>query len=158
LLMRDRVLPVCSPKFAAEYDRIATIDALLRLPLLHDSGTEGDGSLSDWRSWLNQVGHKDGACRTGPRFNNATLLIDAAVLGLGVALGRLSLVADYLSSGVLVSPLPLATSTAFSYYLVALPEVAALAKVVRFRHWLRTEAIATLSTAPLIQTGVGGRA
>jgi DNA-binding transcriptional LysR family regulator len=84
VLMRDRVLPVCSPKFAAEHDRITTIDALLRLPLLHDSGTEGDGSLSDWRSWLNQLGIRmrlvgPGSASITPRFSS-TLPLLASVL------------------------------------------------------------------------------
>jgi hypothetical protein len=34
---------------------VATIDALLKLPLLHDSSTVSDGSGSDWRSWLDQI-------------------------------------------------------------------------------------------------------
>jgi LysR family glycine cleavage system transcriptional activator len=152
LLMRDRVLPVCSPKLAAER-RITTIDALLELPLLHDSATEGDGSLSDWRSWFDQLGRKDAPCHAGQRFSSAALLIEAAVLGLGVALARYSLVADDLSKGTLICPLPLATSTAFSYYLVALPEAAALPRVVRFGHWLRAEAATTVSAAPPVHTG-----
>jgi len=152
LLMRDRVLPVCSPKFSAERGRITTVDALLELPLLHDSAAEGDGSLSDWRSWFDQLGRKDAPCQAGQRFNSASLLIEAAVLGLGVALGRYSLVADDLSKGALICPLPVATSTAFSYYLVALPEAAVLPRVVRFRHWLRAEAAATVSAAPSVPT------
>jgi LysR family glycine cleavage system transcriptional activator len=152
LLMRDRVLPVCSPKLTAER-RIATVDALLDLPLLHDSATEGDGSLSDWRSWFDQLGRKDAPCHAGQRFSSAALLIEAAVLGLGVALGRYSLVADDLSKGTLTCPLPLATSTAFSYYLVALPEVAVLPRVIRFGRWLRAEAAATVSAAPPVHTG-----
>src|SRR6516225_3162301 len=44
VLMRDRLLPVCSPRFAAEHGKVATVDELLSWPLLHDSGAEGDGS------------------------------------------------------------------------------------------------------------------
>jgi LysR family glycine cleavage system transcriptional activator len=145
MLMRDRMLPVCSPRFAAEHGKIATLDALLSWPLLHDSGAEGDGSLSDWRSWLDQLGRPDLACRAGQRFSNADLAINAAVLGLGVTVARLSLVADLLGSGSLACPLSHATLTAYSYYIVVLPEVAALPKVVRFSHWLRAEAVATVS-------------
>jgi LysR family glycine cleavage system transcriptional activator len=152
MLMRDRVLPVCSPEFAAEHSAVASVDALLAWPLLHDSGTEGDGSLSDWRSWLDQLGRKDLSCQAGQRFSNADLSIGAAALGLGVALGRLSLVADLLSCRRLTCPLPLATPTAFSYYIVVHPEVAELAKCVRFTKWLRSEAIATGSIMRLLDT------
>jgi DNA-binding transcriptional LysR family regulator len=53
-LMPDRVFPVCSPRFIAQRGQVTTIEALLDLPLLHDSSTEGDGSGTDWQSWLNQ--------------------------------------------------------------------------------------------------------
>jgi len=126
---------------------------MLEQPLLHDSAAEGDGSLSVWRSWLDQLGRKDAPCHGGQRVSNAALLIEAAVLGLGVALGRFSLVADGLSKGTVICPLPLATSTAFSYYLVGLPGAAVLPRIVRFRHWLRAEAAATGSAAPPLHSG-----
>jgi LysR family transcriptional regulator, glycine cleavage system transcriptional activator len=150
--MRDRVLPVCSPKFLTEHGPVSTIDELFALPLVHDSAAESDASQSDWRSWLDQLGHAAAAYLSGPRFSNAELSIEAAVRGIGVALGRFSLVADYLADQTLVSPLPIATSTAYSYYIVALPESGALPKVARFCRWLRAEAAATVSSAPPVHT------
>jgi LysR family transcriptional regulator, glycine cleavage system transcriptional activator len=148
LLMRDQVLPVCSPKFLTEHGHINTIDQLLALPLIHDSATESDESKSDWRSWLGQLGRPAVPYLSGPRFSNADLSIEAAIRGIGIALGRFSLVADCLVGGTLVSPMPIATATAYSYYVVALPESAALPKVARFCRWLRAEAAATMSAAP----------
>jgi LysR family transcriptional regulator, glycine cleavage system transcriptional activator len=139
--MSDRMLPVCSPQLLEQRDRITSVDELTRLPLLHDSGAEGDGgSLSDWRSWLDQLGRRDLPCRTGQRFSHAGLAIEAAVLGLGVAMARLSLVADHLTNGTLVCPLPLTTATAFSYYLVAPPARASAPDIAVFSEWLHTEA------------------
>src|SRR5215472_106197 len=140
LLMGDRVLPVCAPQLLSGRAAITTINALLGLPLLHDSGAEGDGSLSDWHAWLDELGWPDLPHRAGQRFSHAGLAIEAAVLGMGVALGRLSLVTDYLANGSLICPLALSTATAFSYHLVALPQVAGLPEVVLFSDWLRTEA------------------
>jgi LysR family transcriptional regulator, glycine cleavage system transcriptional activator len=139
-LMPDCVFPVCSPRFVAQRDQVMTIEALLELPLLHDSSTEGDGSGTDWRSWLNHVGWSEAICDRGQRFSDAGLLIEAAVLGLGVALARASLVCDHLANGTLVCPLRLVAPTAFAYYLLGLPEAATLQKVIRFRDWLHTEA------------------
>ncbi len=152
-LMTDRVLPVCSPKFLAEHGPISTIDEMLALPLVHDYAAENDDSHSDWRSWLGQLGRVAASHLSGQRFSNADLSIEAAVCGIGVALGRFSLVADGLSDGTLVSPLPIATSTLYSYYIVALPEWALLPKVVPFCRWLRAEAAATMSAAPPLQVG-----
>ncbi|HVP33727.1 MAG TPA: LysR substrate-binding domain-containing protein [Steroidobacteraceae bacterium] len=151
LLMRDRVLPVCSPQLIVERAPVTSIDELLALPLVHDSDAEQDESGSDWRSWLEQMGRRATAHLPGQRFSDADLSIEAAVRGIGVALGRFSLVADYLADGKLVSPLSLVTSTAYSYYLVALPESACLPRVARFSRWLRAEAAATMFTAPPLQ-------
>jgi LysR family transcriptional regulator, glycine cleavage system transcriptional activator len=139
-LMPDRVFPVCSPRLLAQRGPVDTVEALLDLPLLHDSATEDDGSGSDWRSWLNHVGRRDTRCDEGQRFSDAGLLIDAAVLGLGVALTRASLVSDHVANKTLISPLNLAAPTAFAYYLLGLPEASALQKIVRFRDWLQAEA------------------
>jgi LysR family transcriptional regulator, glycine cleavage system transcriptional activator len=141
-LMQDFVLPVCSPGLVARHGKVATVDALLKLPLLHDSSTESDGSGSDWRTWLDQVGGPEAACLEGQRFSDARLVIEAAVHGLGVALARASLVADHLAKGTLICPLRRVVPTAFAYYLVGLPEAASQDKNVRFTGWLRGEAAA----------------
>ncbi len=159
VLMPDSVFPVCSPRLIATHGPVTSIEALLDLPLLHDSATEDDGSGSDWRSWLNHLGRGDLDWRDGQRFSEAGLLIEATALGLGVALGRASLVSDLVANGTLVCPLPLSAPTAFSYYLLALPEAAALPKIVRFREWLQQEAAATIANAELsdLQPGDAGR-
>ena len=69
------------------------------------------------------------------------------MVGLGVALARVSLVTDHLMQGTLISPLPLTTATAFAYYLVALPEVAELPNTVLFSRWLHVEAEETVRLA-----------
>ncbi|HWX83841.1 MAG TPA: transcriptional regulator GcvA [Xanthobacteraceae bacterium] len=142
-LMPDFVFPVCSPEFVAQHGPVATVDTLLRLPLLHDSSAESDGSGSDWRSWLGHLGRHDAdCCQEGQRFSDARLVIEAAVHGLGVALARASLVADHMASGALVCPLRRVAPTTFAYYLVGLSEAASLAKIVRFTRWLQAEAAA----------------
>jgi LysR family glycine cleavage system transcriptional activator len=145
-LMPDRVFPVCSPRLLAERGPVDTVEALLGLPLLHDSATEGDGSGSDWRSWLNHVGWHDAPCDEGQRFSDAGLLIDAAVLGLGVALARASLVFDHVANETLVCPLSRAAPTAFAYYLLCPPEAEAFQRIACFRDWLRAEAAAFTKT------------
>jgi len=141
-LMQDFVFPVCSPDLMARHGRVHTPDALLKLPLLHDSSTESDGSGSDWRSWLDHVGGPNAACLEGQRFSDARLVIEAAVHGLGVALARASLVTDHLANGTLICPLRHVAPTAFAYYLVGQSEAASLDKVVRFSGWLQAEAAA----------------
>jgi LysR family glycine cleavage system transcriptional activator len=142
-LMGDRVLPVCAPELLRQCGPITSVEALFALPLLHDSATDADGSDSAWRSWLDYLGRPDLACHAGQRFSDAGMLIDAAMLGLGVALGRASLVANRLASGDLVCPLKLVAPTGFAYYLLGLPEVVERPKVALFRSLLVAEAAAT---------------
>jgi LysR family glycine cleavage system transcriptional activator len=149
LLMPDSVFPVCSPRLIANHEPVTSTEALLDLPLLHDSSTEGSGSGSDWRSWLNHLGRGDLESNNGQRYSEAGLLIEAAISGLGVALGRASLVSDLVADGTLVCPLPLTAPTAFSYYLLAPREAAAQPKIVRFREWLQAEVASTVANAEL---------
>jgi LysR family transcriptional regulator, glycine cleavage system transcriptional activator len=141
-LMGDRVLPVCAPDLRRQCGPVDSIDALLALPLLHDSATDGDGSDSDsdWRAWLDHHGRPDADCHAGQHFSEASMLINAAVLGLGVALARASLVADQIASGALVCPLELVAPTAYTYYLLGLPEAAERPKIAMLRSLLVEEA------------------
>jgi LysR family glycine cleavage system transcriptional activator len=142
-LMGDRVFPVCAPALLKQRRPIESIDALLALPLLHDSATDADGSDSDWRTWLDHHGRPDAVCHAGQHFSEAGMLIDAALLGLGVALARASLVADQMASGALVCPLKLAAPTSFTYYLLGLPEAVDRPKIALFRNLLVAEAATT---------------
>jgi LysR family glycine cleavage system transcriptional activator len=142
-LMGDRVIPVCSPDLLQQHGSIETVDALLAMPLLHDSATEGDGSGSDWQAWLTYCGMPNLVCQAGQHFSEASMLINAAMLGLGVALARVSLVADHIAGGALVCPLSMPAPTVFSYHLLGLPEHAETTKIATFRSLLVAEAART---------------
>lgn len=142
-LMGDFMLPVCAPQLLERAGPMDSIDALLAMPLLHDSATDGDGSNTNWQAWLDHLGRHDIACHAGQHFSEAGMLINAAVLGLGVALARASLVAEQMASGALVCPLMLTAPTAFSYYLVGLPEAVQRPRIALFRSLLVAEAAAT---------------
>jgi LysR family glycine cleavage system transcriptional activator len=150
LLMRDVVVPVCSPRLIGRHANVETVDDLLRLPLLADSTTSADGSGTDWQSWLDAMGRSDAVFRTGARFSDAGLMIEAALLGLGVGLARVSLVGDHLAAGALVCPLSFAAPSAYAYYLLALPEDAASPKITRFRDWVLAEAAAMPATSKVL--------
>jgi LysR family transcriptional regulator, glycine cleavage system transcriptional activator len=77
------------------------------------------------------------------RFNQTSLVIDAAVAGQGVGLGKLRLVEADLASGRLVSPFGSPQPVEFSYYFGATPLKARLPRVALFRDWLLAEAAAT---------------
>jgi LysR family transcriptional regulator, glycine cleavage system transcriptional activator len=146
-LMGDCFFPVCAPELLEQHGPVDSIDALVALPMLHDSATD-----SDWRAWLNHFGRPDIACHAGQRFSEAGMMIGAAELGLGVAVARASLVADQMARGTLVCPLRLAAPTAFTYYLLGLPEAVDRPKIAAFRELLVGEAAATEAFAHSIGT------
>lgn len=138
-LMGDAVMPVCSPSFLRQFGPFDRLEALLESPLLHDSDCGPHGSGEDWASWLAFVGRPELACEAGSRFSSAALTLEAAAAGLGVALGRRSLLEDDLASGRLVAAWPVAAPTAFSYWLVCLPEATTTPSLAAFRAWLVDE-------------------
>jgi DNA-binding transcriptional LysR family regulator len=72
-LMTDRVIPVCAPYLLHRHGPVASVDALLSLPLLHDSATAGDGSRSDGQSWREYWGKPNVVCRAGQGIVTLTL-------------------------------------------------------------------------------------
>ncbi len=148
-LMPDSVTPVCSPALLARHGPISTVDALLDMPLLHDSAADRDDSGSGWKSWLAHVGvmGDDPRLASGPQFSHAHLAIEAALLGQGVALARISLAGDDLLSGRLVRPLPEVAPTAYRYFLVCRSDVAQQRKIACFCAWLIAEVRGTSNSA-----------
>jgi len=142
-LMSDRVIPVCTPDLLRRHGPVDSVEGLLAMPLLHDSATVGDGSHSEWQSWLAYCGSSKLFCHAGQHFSEAGMLINAATLGLGVALARVSLVSDYIAGGALVCPLPIAAPTAYSYYLLGLPEQVDRPRIATLRKLITAEAVRT---------------
>ena len=73
-------------------------------------------------------------------FGQSNMVLQAAMAGLGVALGRSALVADDLAEGGLVRPFGPAVPSGFAYYIVCPHQTAESHKVAAFRAWLKDEA------------------
>jgi LysR family glycine cleavage system transcriptional activator len=132
-LCPERLVPVCSPKLLSGGNRITQASALLKLPLLRLDG------WSTWSKWFETAGIAVPA-RRGPVLNQASMLIDAAVDGQGVALARTTLAAWDLLHGRLVVPIDVSLPLDNTYW-IAYPKLAAgEAKTTTFRDWLLSEA------------------
>ena len=139
-IMSDTIMPVCSPRLIQQESPLNSPEDLNRHVLLHDVMAEHDGSGADWKSWLQKAGVTGIDSAKGPRFSPAHILIQAAIEGQGVALGRSSIVADELISGRLISPFGPVIAMDFAYYLVCRPEAASHPKIIAFRDWLLKQA------------------
>lgn len=137
-LCPEEMFAVCSPTLLAGDRDIGGPADLLRFPLLHYN------DHNDWSKWLAAAGLADRQAVNGPVFNHASMLIDAAVNGQGVALARTSLAAWDLLNGRLVRLPSVALPVSRLYWIVCPQAVSALPKIVTFRDWLRAEAAADL--------------
>lgn len=140
LLLNESVVPVCSPEYLMQHGPFYLPSDLTEATLLHDDSPDNDPSCPNWEMWLNAAGapHIDSA--RGPRFNQSSLVIEAAALGRGVALAKTALAARDLRQGRLVQPFSSAVKVDFAYYMVAPRAKLNLPKVSFFIDWLRSEA------------------
>lgn len=132
----ESVIPVCSAALLKRAP-IASADDLARHVLLH-SDTRPDA----WREWFAAAGAPLKG-RKKQSFDHFYLALQAAVDGLGVALGPLPLIADELASGRLVTPLPGPRIATRSYWWIAPRETANDVLVGRFCAWLDAQAQAS---------------
>lgn len=133
-LCSEQLFPVCSPKLLSGRRRPSRPTDILRHPLIH---TE---SRADWTRWLQAAGVADAQVTHDPVLNRASMAIDAAINGQGIALARTTLAAFDLINGRLVRPLPEALRLSKSYWIICPKATAALPKIVTFRDWLLAEA------------------
>ena len=137
LLMTEEVFVVCSPKLLEGEHPLREPSDLRHHTLLHDDLPE------DWSTWLDAAGADDAVkvrARGDLVFNHSEMVLQAAVEGLGVALGRSALVADDLAAGRLVKPFDLQLPTQSAYYVVHSENAGDRPKIKAFSDWLHEEA------------------
>ena len=92
----------------------------------------------------------------GPRFNQSSLVIEAAVNGRGVALAKRTLAQADLEAGRLVAPLQIATAVDFALATSFHPKAKGrLPQVKAFVSWIEAEAAAHEAALLAIDNGAG---
>ena len=140
-LMTEEVFPVCSPALLERGPPLEKPSDLARHTLLHDNLHE------NWRMWLLAAGAPEVDATRGPGYYRSNLVIQAAVAGEGVALGRSVLVADELASGRLIKPFDVSLPVEFAHYVVSPQATRDQPKIKAFREWLLQEARDTVPGA-----------
>jgi LysR family transcriptional regulator, glycine cleavage system transcriptional activator len=137
-LFQTALLPVCSPMLLDGVNPLRRPEDLAQHPLLH-ALDEPD----DWRLWLRAAG-VDGIDPTrGLKFDSVPLVVQAAISGAGVGIGRRQLVEAELAEGRLVAPFDLELPDECAYYFVAPEATADQPKIAAFRAWLVAEFAST---------------
>jgi LysR family glycine cleavage system transcriptional activator len=145
-LFGDEITPVCSPSLLKTGGPLARPEDLAHYRLLWSHYRK-----SDWYDWLSVAANPDILDKSeSMEFPSSILTYQAAIDGLGVAIGQIRLLEHELESGALVCPFDQIVRRRFAYYLL-LPERTPIAKKVStFREWLINE----ISDLPPVETYV----
>jgi len=133
LLMTEELYPVCSPDLIARLP-LRKPEDLRHHTLLHDDGVE------EWAQWLAAADVTGVNNDQGHWYRDSSLLLQAAIAGQGVALGRSVLAAEEIAAGRLVRPFDWSLPSTNAYYFVCPKSSMHRGKVVAFREWLLAEA------------------
>ena len=139
-LFGERMTPVASPGIVKGSLALRTAADLANHVLLHLDDPDGRTPWLDWRSWLASNGHPGLKPKGSLRFRLYDQVVQAAVGGQGVALGRLPMVAEHVRDGRLVAPFARKYDSTRGFFALAAPRVAARPDVSAFLRWLAEEA------------------
>jgi LysR family glycine cleavage system transcriptional activator len=141
LVAREWLAPLCSPALLETGPPLDTPADLRFHTLLHDQPADL------WPRWLDAAGVTEVDARPGPGFTDSSLVLQAAIDGHGVALGRLFLAADDIADRRLVQPFAKALPNDYSYWIVYPKAAAGKPRTAAFRDWVLAEAAASTATA-----------
>jgi LysR family glycine cleavage system transcriptional activator len=120
-LMADQLFPVCSPALLTGNRPLRTSNA----------------NSDDWRLWLTAAGlPTDLSKQPGVTFDLIFMTVQAAIDGIGVAMGRTSYVEADIAKGRLVVPFKITLPADAGFYLVSPEARADSPKLAAFRQWL----------------------
>jgi LysR family transcriptional regulator, glycine cleavage system transcriptional activator len=130
-LMADHLFPVCSPALLAGDKPLRCPEDLAHHVLLHSTNED------DWRLWLTAAGlPTDISKEHGVTFDLILMVVQAAIDGIGVAIGRTSYVQDDIAKGRLVVPFKFTLPSDAGFYLVTPAGRPDSPKLAAFRQWL----------------------
>jgi LysR family transcriptional regulator, glycine cleavage system transcriptional activator len=139
-LFGEEILPVCSPALLRDRSRpLKRPQQLKDHTLLHFDYPGAVKSFMDWGTWLSALGLGGLNPVRALQFSQYEQMIQAAINGQGVALGRQPLVNDLLQSGALAAPFKNTVVGSRAYFLVESAAAIGEPHVHEFVGWLLDE-------------------
>lgn len=133
-------VPVCAPSLLKGRAPLRSPFDLRHYTLIHDDTITEEGAKPSWEDFLVEAGVRDVDAARGPHFSDASLAINAAIEGLGVALAMKPLVSEHVEEGRLAIPFEIPAPTRYSYYLVTHEHLLANPAVAALRQWVLAQA------------------
>jgi LysR family glycine cleavage system transcriptional activator len=138
-LLPVTMTPLCSPALVEAGPALDQPRDALNHGLIH-ADVAGHLLGEEWRTWLLAAGVRDFGDLAGLSFHDPGLAMQAAVDGLGIAIGYLELAEADLAAGRLIRPFDLRVRHSFSYYLVYPAARRNEPDLAAFRSWCQSEA------------------
>lgn len=139
-LFDEEVFPVCSPALARDPARPLARPADLAAHVLLHLEDARTAPWLDWAQWFESAGVPELRPAGALHFSHYDQLVQAAVNGQGVAIGRTPLLRDLLREGKLAAPFKRALATPRAYYVMRARRTLGNADVDAFEQWLSAEA------------------
>ena len=145
-LFGEEITPMCSPALAGSAVLPLKVPGdLKRHALLHFDYPGMQKTWFDWGTWLTALGIGDLKPAGSLHFSQYDQMINAAISGQGVALGRLPLLQEHIRSGALVAPFEKIVSGTRGYFILATAHAKAKPYAQEFSAWLLEEAKTDMS-------------
>lgn len=103
-VFEESVVAICSPSYLQNHAPIHSVPDLLNHNLLLVEEHHNDWLT--WQDWFEQLGYSYHKPERVMKINNFALIMNATMLGQGIALGWRRLLQEYLDQGLLVQALP----------------------------------------------------
>jgi DNA-binding transcriptional LysR family regulator len=133
-LFGTSLVPVCSRALVKPDHPLESVADLSHYTLLHED------SYDDWERWFAQAGLPPEQALRGPLIDDSNSLMQAALNGQGIALGRSALIGDDLRQGSLYTPFALSVPAEGAYHMCWRPARAGHEVMALFADFLRQEA------------------
>lgn len=146
-LFGETVFPVCSPRLLRGAAPLEVPADLARHTLLRME-PDGSNQLQDWALWLHAMQLTQLKPAGVLHFSGYDQLVQAAVAGQGVALGRVPLIERLLKAKKLVAPFADAVASPKGYCMLVAAGAVRRPEVAAFTAWLAAEARAPGSAGP----------
>lgn len=131
-LFSPEMTPVCSPALAKRLKAPADLYKAKLLDIAH--------TPEDWLLWLGQAGLDAARITRRQVFPYHAFALQAALDGMGVAMGLQPYVGDDLAAGRLVAPFALHVTKPLGWYLSYRKDVAGNQAFMKFRRWVKQQA------------------
>ncbi|HTN49954.1 MAG TPA: LysR substrate-binding domain-containing protein [Burkholderiaceae bacterium] len=145
-LFEEQVAPVASPKLLRGH-KVQTAEDLLKLPLLDIDDPNSTTIWLSWAVWCEAMKVTRPHANRGLTFSHYDQIMQAAIAGQGVALGRFPLIDPLVANRQLILPLKdkrFATAAHRAYWLIVSP-TARRPEVSIFADWMQAQARALVA-------------